>query len=102
MNNFIYIVLAWIVFPLLTMVAWASGARAEDVPCMTHNEMVERLSTLFDEVQMATAFESRNVRIELFMSNTGTWTLVGHNTPDRVCVMLTGTNWMMVDPEQFK
>lgn len=102
MNNILCIFFAWIVLFLLIMMGLVSGAWAEDVPCMAHNEMVERLSTLFNEVQMATAFESRNVRMELFISNTGTWTLVGHNTPDRVCVVLTGTNWMMVDPEQFK
>ncbi len=74
----------------------AAVANAQQV-CMVHGTAVAQLEAQYDEQVVARGlFENGKAVVELFVSKTGTWTVVVTGVNGRSCVVASGESWMQV------
>lgn len=68
------------------------GAVPEPV-CGERTEMVKALQQQFREEPQALGVVDRNAVIELFVSHSGTWTLLATGTDGNSCLVASGEGW---------
>ena len=62
--------------------------------CLPHDAAVEKLQGQFDERVSARGLANEGrAMVELFRSDTGSWTLIMTDVRGRSCVMATGEAW---------
>lgn len=86
---------------LIALAFIATPAAAQDVPCFDRMELIADLDTQYDECQMVRALPNNGGMIEVYVSPTGTWTMVFVQDPPNLptaCVLATGGAWMMIAP----
>lgn len=77
-----------------TFVAAAgTTAEARSLPCDTHKGVVSRLTDRFKEKQQAIGMVGNKAVVELFVSGTGTWTIIVTGTDGKACVIAAGQAW---------
>ena len=75
------------------------AALASDQPCYTRADLIDYLRTEYQEAQMVRALDYRGVMVEAFVSPHGSWTLAVAPSPDVLCIVAAGGNWMMINKE---
>ena len=62
--------------------------------CASHEKMIELLSKRFSEVPKAIGL------VEVYVSKTGTWTILVTNSEGQTCILAAGNDWEDV-PDRF-
>ena len=84
---------------LLSVVIAVAGATAgqaqERAACLPHEEAVAKLKQHYDEQKVGLGLGSeRSALFELFVAETGTWTLLVTRTNGISCIAASGDSWM--------
>ncbi len=83
---------------VFALLLFASPAAAVELKCYERASFIASLADNYGEVQMVRAMEDRGEMVEVYVSASGTWTLVVVK-PDLVtCIAGSGTKWMMIAP----
>ena len=81
----------------LSPVSLAGPASAEPRACGAHDKIVKKLGSRFKEKRQAFGLINSSRMMEVFVSQSGSWTIVV-TTPDKIsCIVATGESW-----EQWK
>lgn len=85
--------LAMVVVPVVAMSFWAGSASAQK-RCATHDGAVAQLAKKYSEKVVGRGlFKGGKTMAELFVSTSGTWTVVVTNTAGTSCIVASGENW---------
>ncbi|MBL4591270.1 MAG: hypothetical protein JKY96_04855 [Phycisphaerales bacterium] len=71
----------------------ASAAGAAKNPCASREKMVELLSTRYLEKHQAMGLVSSRGVIELYVSASGSWTMLITNSSGKACILAAGKHW---------
>ena len=63
------------------------------VTCAKRTDMVNALSRLYNEKQQSSGLVSPKAAVELFVSDTGNWTILATGTNGVSCMMAAGEGW---------
>ena len=75
---------------------WASSVQAQQA-CVPRDRAVFQLENQFEEQVAGRGLtEYGNRVLELFVSESGTWTLLASDVQGRSCVMASGEGWHLV------
>ena len=75
----------------------ASAARADDVPpCGPRSQLIQAMKQIYDERPHATGLISSRELFEVFVSPSGTWTILVTNPHGISCIAAAGENWERV------
>ena len=69
------------------------AAASEDAPCAQRNNIVTTLDSQYKESPRAIGLVSKEAVLEVFVSETGTWTVVVTNPEGVSCVLAAGQSW---------
>ena len=61
--------------------------------CLTHDDLVSHLTQRFGERRVSIAATTGGALIELFVSQSGSWTILGTMPGGPTCVVATGDYW---------
>jgi hypothetical protein len=82
---------------------FAAGAAAQMTHCMPRDTMVGKLKTDFDEDQVGIGLSKGGVSVvELYVSETLSWTVIITRTNGVACIAASGTDWHSFDPVNGK
>lgn len=70
-----------------------SPTAAQDRPCAERNNVVDTLDTQYKESPRAIGLVSQEAVLEIFVSETGTWTVVVTDPQGVSCVLAAGQSW---------
>lgn len=73
--------------------AAAQGADDGSTPCAERNNIVQTLDSQYEESPRAIGLVSKEAVLEVFVSETGTWTVVVTNPEGVSCVLAAGQSW---------
>ncbi|MER9869071.1 hypothetical protein NKJ35_18155 [Mesorhizobium sp. M0136] len=68
-------------------------ASAQYQYCVEHGELVAHLSEKFQERQFALGLIGHEAVMEVFVAETGTWSIVVTDIAGRSCIVAAGDNW---------
>ena len=84
----------WLVASLLVL---AGTAQAQQL-CLPHEEAIARLQQLHGETTKGLGVGKRGQSVmELFTSETGSWTILVTRTNGLSCIAASGENWTLTD-----
>jgi len=66
---------------------------AEDSPCAERTNIIDTLDTQYKESPRAIGLVSQEAVLEIFVSETGTWTVVVTDPAGVSCVLAAGQSW---------
>ena len=69
------------------------AATAEDTPCAKRNNVIDTLDSQYKESPRAIGLVSKEAVLEIFVSETGTWTVVVTDPAGVSCVLAAGQSW---------
>lgn len=69
------------------------AAAAQDTPCAERNNVIDTLDTQYKESPRAIGLVSKEAVLEIFVSETGTWTVVVTDPAGVSCVLAAGQSW---------
>jgi len=75
-----------------TMIATA-GASAQGAMCASHEKITQALGGKFGEKRRAIGLISNSGLMELYVSETGTWTVILTNPDKLACILAAGHSW---------
>jgi hypothetical protein len=79
---------------LAAMAAASVGvAQAQQVSCADRSVLIEQLATKFQERQLAVGQMGPMVILEIFVADSGTWTIFATDVGGTSCVVAVGDNW---------
>jgi len=78
-----------------------SNAFSQNV-CAKRPELIKRLQDNYQELPSAKAIINNNEIIEVFISTSGSWTIIISNRSGRSCVASTGRDWVYVNSNNPK
>lgn len=61
--------------------------------CGDRSAIVEKLQSAFDEKQAAVGILGPDAMMEIYVSETGTWTIISTDTIGQSCVISAGEGW---------
>ncbi|HUE47295.1 MAG TPA: hypothetical protein VMO81_13675 [Aestuariivirgaceae bacterium] len=67
--------------------------QAQDTPCAERTNVVDTLDTQYKESPRAIGLVSQEAVLEIFVSDTGTWTVVVTDPQGVSCVLAAGQSW---------
>jgi hypothetical protein len=70
----------------------ASAAQAQLI-CGVHNDLVARLAQAFQEKQLGYGVVGQAAVIEIYVSASGTWTMLITDVKGRSCILAAGDGW---------
>ncbi len=72
-----------------------SAANAQNMSiCLPHSDAVSKLKTTYEEQKIGLGLGQRGSSVvELFVSDTGTWTILVTRTNGMSCIAASGDNW---------
>lgn len=68
-------------------------ATAQDTPCAERNNVVDTLDSQYQESPRAIGLVSKEAVLEVFVSESGTWTVVVTDPKGVSCVLAAGQSW---------
>ena len=68
-------------------------ATAQDTPCAQRNNVIDTLDSQYKESPRAIGLVSKEAVLEIFVSETGTWTVVVTDPAGVSCVLAAGQSW---------
>jgi hypothetical protein len=77
-------------FPFVSLVATPALAESS---CGPRADIVAKLAQEFKENQQAVGFVNENAVLEVFVSGTGSWTIIATGTDGKSCLLSAGQNW---------
>jgi hypothetical protein len=88
-------VLKWVKGLALAAVAATSvgAAQAQQVSCTDRSALIEQLAAKFQERQFAVGQMGPMVILEIFVADSGTWTIFATDVAGTSCVVAVGDNW---------
>jgi hypothetical protein len=78
---------------LLTSPASSQATTEQAAMCGVRTEIVTKLSKEFQEAPMATGMVDQSAVLEIFVSDTGTWTILATRPDGTSCVVSAGEGW---------
>ena len=69
------------------------AATAQDTPCAERTNIVDTLDSQYKESPRAIGLVSKEAVLEVFVSDTGTWTVVVTDPKGVSCVLAAGQSW---------
>jgi len=89
MNRFAFVLSA------LSCVALAgpAAAQTEQPTCGPRSKVIEKLAQDFKETQQAVGVVNAQALLEVFVSGTGTWTILATGTDGNSCILSAGKDW---------
>ncbi|URK87023.1 hypothetical protein LP421_24420 [Rhizobium sp. RCAM05350] len=85
----------------ITLAATAHPAAAQPVfNCAEHSQVVESLGSHYSETLKAIGLINQAAILEVYVSESGSWTMLVTNVNGHSCVVFAGENWetIPVDP----
>jgi hypothetical protein len=76
--------------PVAALVATPALAESS---CGPRADIVAKLAQEFKENQQAVGFVNQNAVLEVFVSGTGSWTIIATGTDGKSCLLSAGQNW---------
>lgn len=73
--------------------ALASSASAQASMCGARGQIVDKLAKDFKEAPMAVGMVDKSAVLEIFVSATGTWTILATRTDGTSCIVSAGEGW---------
>ena len=73
--------------------AGAGAANAQSQYCFPHGDLVAELGEKFQEQQLAYGTIGHVAILEVFVGETGSWTIVITDVTGRSCIIAAGENW---------
>lgn len=70
-----------------------SATAAENTPCGQRDNIVNTLDSQYQESPRAIGLVSQEAVLEVFVSETGSWTVVVTNPQGVTCVLAAGQSW---------
>ena len=80
----------------LAIFAWATAparANAGIRYCAEHNQIADKLSAKYNEQRSGMGLVGSSGMVELFTSETGTWTIVVTQVDGTACIVAAGNSW---------
>ncbi|MDH3194739.1 MAG: hypothetical protein OEL78_00350 [Hyphomicrobiales bacterium] len=77
---------------LLIGLLWIAGAEAQ-TQCGPHRRIVEVLAGKYGEAPRAIGSVSRNHLMEVYVSETGSWTILVTSADGNACIIASGGDW---------
>jgi len=71
----------------------ASETLTEMNTCGARNEIVQKLSTQFQEAPQSVGVVDKSAVLEVFVSDAGTWTILATGTDGNSCILSAGEGW---------
>ena len=68
-------------------------AQAQQVSCADRSALIEQLAAKFQERQFAVGQMGSMVIMEIFVADSGTWTIFATDVAGMSCVVAAGDNW---------
>lgn len=75
----------------------AAPAAAQEYPCMQRGDLQVLLEGTFGEVSVGHGYDPRGGIIEIWVSASGTWSLLVSTPDGRSCVLASGTDYVFVE-----
>ena len=73
--------------------AFSPRAEAVQVQCAKHQQLVGMLSKKYSESPVAMGTVSEERYMQLFISRSGSWTILVTRTDGQACIVAAGQNW---------
>ena len=73
--------------------AGTAQAQAQDTPCAERTNVVDTLDSQYKESPRAIGLVSQEAVLEIFVSDSGTWTVVVTDPEGVSCVLAAGQSW---------
>jgi hypothetical protein len=93
--------LRWIAAPVLTLAVQITPGLAQtpetQAPCGPRDAVVEQLAQTFDEAPAGRGVMLEGAVLELFVSPTGSWTVLITNPDKSTCLATAGEAWQGTD-----
>ncbi|MFW6076452.1 MAG: hypothetical protein ACOC71_01760 [Hyphomicrobiales bacterium] len=70
-----------------------AAAQAQDTPCAERTNVVDTLDSQYKESPRAIGLVSKEAVLEVFVSDSGTWTVVVTDPEGVSCVLAAGQSW---------
>ncbi|AZN96759.1 hypothetical protein EJ066_05330 [Mesorhizobium sp. M9A.F.Ca.ET.002.03.1.2] len=70
-----------------------NAASAQYQYCVEHGDLVAHLSEKFQEKQFAFGLIGHMAIMEVFVAETGTWTIIVTDVAGRSCIVAAGEHW---------
>ncbi|TGQ43981.1 MULTISPECIES: hypothetical protein [unclassified Mesorhizobium] len=74
----------------------ASAASAQYQYCVEHGDLVAHLTENFQERQFALGLIGQEAIMEVFVAESGSWTIIVTDVAGRSCIVAAGDNWESV------
>lgn len=87
----------WIIIVLTCLIvlfAFGGMSFGQGMSCGKHDEMVAALRLNFQEERHVIALVPPMAIVEVFVSKTGTWTMLATNPNGNACIAAAGINWV--------
>lgn len=88
-------------FAALVLMAVPAAAQAQS-SCGERAKFIETLSRNYQEVPAAMAIAGQRNLVELFVSETGSWTMLVTQPNGMSCIVAAGSDWELLPPEPPK
>lgn len=98
MTKIISIALAASLLIVLATLLVSFEANAQSSICGKRDEIVARLESGYQEFSAAMGMATNGHLVELYTSDTGTWTLMLTSPEGRSCLIAAGENWQSMSP----
>jgi len=72
---------------------FAVEAQAVGIQCAAHKQLVTLLSKKYSEQPVALGTVNDDRYMQLFVSNSGTWTILVTKVDGQSCIVASGENW---------
>jgi len=98
-----YFTFRWIRMALVgVLLALPSAPAQAQVACGPHDLVVTRLGQLFQERQTGYGLAGQAVIVEIYVSTSGTWTMLVTDVAGRSCIVAAGDGWENTVPVASK
>ncbi|CCV04747.1 conserved exported hypothetical protein [Mesorhizobium metallidurans STM 2683] len=87
--------LGWVKALILAgaLAAGTNAAGAQNQFCVEHGQLVAQLSEKYQERQFAFGLIGQVAIMEVFVAETGSWTIAVTDVAGRSCIIAAGDNW---------
>jgi len=84
------------VLSIFVMTAVTTGSAQVLAQCMSHDELLAELATIFQERLFAAGISSRGALIEITVSPSGSFTVIVTNPPGISCMVMGGEAFELI------
>lgn len=79
------------------LIAWPWKAKAQQMPCAPYGQMSADLATKYGERVVGAGLDTPQSMVQLFVSPSGSWTIVSVDTNGLTCIRAAGNSWESID-----